>query len=174
MATRPATGRPTGRPKKPAERIAAVTGSAPMPGAGLDGLANVPPPPRMLRAEGKRAWTAIWTGAKSWLSADLDPLTVEMAARDWQEAAELRRKIDRGLIPRWTENEQGRVFAHPAVQQLRDLEVKIAGWMASLGLTPSDRSRLGLAQVRVKDELDDLTQRRRARDSGRSADTATS
>jgi hypothetical protein len=48
----------------------------------------------------------------------------------------------------------------PWVTQLKELRVQMTAWLAAIGFSPADRARLGLAEVRVRDELDDLKKRR--------------
>lgn len=134
--------------------------AAPMAGVGIPAATKLPRAPRRLDVNGRRAWRAIWAGARSWLSPQLDAIAVESAAWDYQLACKLRDDLSSGEIPKWTSNEAGRLFAHPAVAQLASLEARIVAWSAQLGLNPSDRARLGLAQVRVQDEDDELTRRR--------------
>jgi len=55
---------------------------------------------------------------------------------------------------------------HPMVNQLKELRVQMTTWLSAIGFSPSDRARLGLAEVRVRDELDELAQRRAQRATG--------
>jgi P27 family predicted phage terminase small subunit len=120
--------------------------------------------PRRLNTDGRRAWRSIWSGAKSWLSPELDPIAVESLAYDYQRLCDLRDKISSGDIPQWTSNEAGRLFAHPAIAQVASLEARVMAWSAQLGLSPSDRARLGLSQVRVRDADDEVSERSKARE----------
>lgn len=45
---------------------------------------------------------------------------------------------------------------NPAVGALRKLEELITRWEGLCGFTPSDRSRLGLAQMKARSKLDDF------------------
>jgi hypothetical protein len=47
-----------------------------------------------------------------------------------------------------------------AESTIKDLRAQITGWLSSLGYSPTDRSRLGLAEVRTANELDELQSRR--------------
>jgi phage terminase small subunit len=40
---------------------------------------------------------------------------------------------------------------------------RLTGWLSLLGLTPSDRSRLGVAEVKAKSRLEALRERRESR-----------
>jgi hypothetical protein len=47
---------------------------------------------------------------------------------------------------RWVKLESGRLFTHPAVTQLRELDVIAASWLGTLGFTPQSRAQLKLDQ----------------------------
>jgi P27 family predicted phage terminase small subunit len=55
---------------------------------------------------------------------------------------------------------KGYVAVRPEVSQLRSLEAQLTTWLSMLGLSPSDRARLGLAEVRRVTHLEDLRARR--------------
>lgn len=170
MAT-PKTGRPTGRPAKPVESHRKAGNpskkdlpAAPMPGDGIPSDGSIPEPPESLEDEGREVWRIVWSGARSWMAPGTDPLVVRQLCEAWDERARLRTYLDQaGTAGRWYETNAGQTVTHPAVTQLRQLDAQITSALSACGLTPSDRSRLGLAEVRVADPMDDLTQRREAR-----------
>ncbi len=173
MATR--TGRPNGRPPKPTERKRAAGNpgkrampAAPGHGEGLDAVPSqaVPRAPEKLGPTGRAWWRKIWAGGRSWLSPDVDGLIIEQLCRALDEAAALRRGIEAGEIPRWTESATGRYFTHPSVKRLEALDAQIMAKASDLGFTPAARARLGLAEVRVRDELDELGRKRDERRAG--------
>lgn len=165
----PKTGRSPGRPSTPVERKRA-TGNpghralpdAPMPGEGLAAAdADVPPAPATLGDEGLAVWHRIWTAGRTWLAVEVDPLLIRRVCEAWDEGARLREYLDQGGLPaRWYETPAGQVVTHPAVTQLRAIDAQVTTWLSMLGFTPSDRARLGLAEVRTKDPLDELAARR--------------
>jgi P27 family predicted phage terminase small subunit len=165
MAT--ATGRPTGRPAKPVERKRA-TGNpggralpdAPMPGEGLPSSGAAPVAPAGLADHGRALWADVWQAGRSWLSPEADRPLVESLCHAADEAEGLRAALADGSTPRYYEMLNGAIVTHPAVTQLRDLRVQRTAWLSMLGFSPADRSRLGLAEVRVRDELDELKNRR--------------
>ena len=55
----------------------------------------------------------------------------------------------------------GAIRVHPGVGEARRLEVAMVQILSLLGLSPSDRSRLGLPEVRRMSSLADLMHRRR-------------
>lgn len=60
----------------------------------------------------------------------------------------------------------GQTVAHPAVGMVRQLEAQITRWESLCGFTPSDRSRLGMAEVQRVSKLDAFLSRRSGRASG--------
>ena len=78
-----------------------------------------------------------------------------------------RRKRRQGRIQRVWE-----IKANPAVQQLRKLEELITRMEGLCGFTPSDRSRLGLAEVKAASALDQLIARQQERRAARQARAA--
>jgi phage terminase small subunit len=56
-----------------------------------------------------------------------------------------------------------RFYRRPEAVELELLEKRLTGWLSLLGLTPSDRSRLGVAEVKAKSRLTELRERRQDR-----------
>lgn len=160
------SGRPMGRPPKPVEqkRALGVSGlpAAPMPGKGLTG-GVVPELPESLRGPGSELWVHVWTAGRSWLAVESDRSIVELLCQAQDEAFEIRELLASGEVPRFYTTANGQVVSHPLVGQLKDLRTQQTTWFAAIGFSPADRARLGLAEVRVRDELDELERRRRER-----------
>ena len=51
----------------------------------------------------------------------------------------------------------------PEVERLAVVEKQLTTWLSLLGLSPSDRSRLGVAEVKARSKLEELRARREAR-----------
>lgn len=156
------SGRPMGRPAKPMEQkraLGQVKGGAPMPGQGLGSVDGIPTPPS-LGEDGLILWVHVWTAGKSWLSPDSDRTIVKMLCEAHDEHEEIRRQLSTGVVERFYTTANGQIVTHPLVTQLSNLRTQMTAWMAAIGFSPADRSRLGLAEVRVRDELDDLMKRR--------------
>lgn len=167
-----ATGRPTGRPSKPVE-VKRANGnpggralpSVPvMPGEGLVTTGDVPTPPP-LEAEGLALWNHVWDAGRQWLSPDSDRTIITLLCNAQDEAEDIRRLISSGEISRFYVTANGQMVTHPLVTQLNGLRAQMTSWLAAIGFSPADRSRLGLAEVRVRNELDELERRRRERTS---------
>lgn len=165
-----ATGRPNGRPPKPVERHrAAGTGrnlpDAPGPGEGLTGqpASSLPNPPKSLGTRGLELWDHVWTAGRSWLSPESDRTIVTMLCNAFDEHEDIREKLNSGEYARVYVHANGSPVTTPWVTQLKELRAQLTTWLSQIGFSPSDRSRLGLAEVRVRDELDELSQKRAVR-----------
>ena len=160
------TGRPVGRPAKPAQ-VKRAEGSkahrplpaAPLPGKGLRGVEGIPTPPT-LGKEGLVLWVHVWTAGKTWLSPDSDRTIIKMLCEAQDEHDKIRVLLSTGEVERFYATSNGQLANHPFVNQLAVLRGQMSSWLAAIGFSPADRSRLGIAEVRVRDELDDLTKRR--------------
>lgn len=164
-----ATGRPNGRPPKPVEvkRLLGNPGGrplpdAPLPGEGLPAVSSIPEPPE-LGADGLDLWLRVWEAGRSWLSPSVDYPLVVMLCQAQDEAEEIRRLLVSGEESRTYTTSNGQKVTSPLVSQLKDLRVQITAWLASLGYSPTDRTRLGVGEVREVDALDELEKRREER-----------
>lgn len=162
-----ATGRPNGRPAKPVERHRdAGTGrnlpNAPMPNEGLSAAngSNLPTLPESLGSHGSALWAHVWTAGKSWLAIESDRTIVTLLCNAFDEHEEIREKLASGEYERVYVHANGSPVTTPWVTQLKELRTQMTTWLSQIGFSPSDRSRLGLAEVRVRDQLDELTQKR--------------
>lgn len=135
-----------------------------MPGEGLPGAEDVPTPPA-LNLDGQEMWVRIWTAGRNWLSATADYPLVEMLCHAVDESEQIRRLLATGEQKRYYVLSNGQQVTSPLVKQLQDLRTQMTAWLAALGFSPSDRARLGLAEVRHSDVLDELEQRRNERRS---------
>ena len=163
------TGRPNGRPPKPTEvkRALGNPGKRPLPtpnrpGSGLTPVTDTPTPPT-LGPDGLELWIRLWTAGKSWLSPDGDYAVMELLCRATDESEFLRRSLALGEVPRHYVLPNGSFVSHPYVTQLKELRSQMTAWLSSLGFSPTDRARLGLAEVKTLDALDELHRRREER-----------
>jgi hypothetical protein len=139
-----------GRPPKPIEQKRALgnPGRRPLPQEGslvlLPSMYEIPEPPRPLVTEAAKAlWNRTWTMGQTWLSPQTDIelllMTCEMVDERWN----LRIKVLQDNRP---EERKG----------LRDLERQLVANLSLLGFTPTDRSRLGVAEVKKISKLEAL------------------
>lgn len=153
-----------GRPPKPVElkRLLGNPGSRPLPEPVLllPSSVEVPAAPRSLKKAGKERWERLWSVGRAWLSptTDLDIMVRLCEAHD--ERALLQREVRKH--GRYAKGSQGQTVTHPAVDQLRTIEGLITRWESLCGFTPSDRSRLGLAEVTKMSKLEELRAKRDA------------
>ena len=117
---------------------------------------GVPEPPA-LGSEGLGLWGRVWVEAGDWL-APSDRPTVELLCRLADErAAWLRLAAEEGLT---SASRHGTMRIHPGVLEARALAGQMITLLSLLGLTPADRARLGLVEVRKMTGLADLAARR--------------
>jgi hypothetical protein len=138
-----------GRPPKPAEvkRALGNPGKRPLPDektiVALPQITRTPETTRPLGSHGKQFWDRVWEMGSSWISANTDYETMLMTAEMIDERWNLRVKV-------MTEGQPKDRRA------LRDLDRAIQSQLASLGLTPADRSRLGVAEVKKMSKIAEL------------------
>lgn len=136
----------SGPPPKPLEvkRRIGNPGKRPLPDrvstARLPGVVEgepVPTPARPLRVAGKAMWRRIWSSGAFWLARLADAESVLLLCEQIDERQVLRKNVLKN----------GDRFDRAA---LRVLEKQIMHGLAVLGLTPTDRARLGVAEVKVE------------------------
>lgn len=143
MATR-------GRPPKPTEikRLTGNPGKRKLPTEGslvlLPSMYEVPEPPRPLITQAaKDLWERVWSMGQTWLSPTTDIELLLMTCENVDERWNLRVKVLKDNRP---EERRG----------LRDLERQIVTNLSLLGFTPTDRTRLGVAEVKRVSKLEEL------------------
>jgi len=143
---------PAGRPAKPIEqkRKLGNPGKRAMPKESeitlLEQVEEVPEPPRPLLKYGQDLWNRIWSIGASWVSdkTDLELLimTCEMVDERWNLRVRVMQDDDPQLR-----------------RGLRELEKQIVSNLSLLGFSPSDRARLGVAEVKAKSKLQEMMER---------------
>ncbi len=122
-----------------------------------------PTPPEELGKVGAALWRLVWTDGATWLA----PSDRSLIAYLCEVADERGRWLALVVTERPTfTTEKGYVGLHPGVSQARACGQEIVRCLSLLGFTPSDRARLGLAEVRRMTGLAELLERRKA-DLGR-------
>lgn len=107
---------------------------------------QAPIEPLGLSEQGLDFWGAVW--GCNWISQKSDYFIVLMTAEAISEREALR-----DLVAREPDNPKAR-------SGLRELERQIISQLALLGFTPSDRARLGIAEVKKESKLEELMRRR--------------
>lgn len=109
---------------------------------------GIPDPLRPLQVEGRRMWDRIWSRGAVWLSPASDAEVVQMLAEAMDERVTLRDRVMSG------ENDWRDRIA------LRQLDDQIKSLLSSLGFTPTDRAKLGVAEVKQMSKLDAMRARK--------------
>lgn len=140
---------PRGRPPKPSEikRLTGNPGKRPLPEKSnlvlLPATNQIPEAPRQLFKQGQDLWDRVWTMGHTWISYSTDLELLLLVCEQIDERTALRNKV-------WKE---GRTDERKA---LRSLEKQIVQNLSLLGFTPTDRSRLGIAEVKKMNKLEEL------------------
>lgn len=145
-----------GRPPKPVElkRATGNPGKRALPDQEnvimLPAVTTIPEPSRQLFQFGLELWNRAWATGHSWISPNTDIDLLLLVCEQMDERAKLRTQV-------WNE---GRNDERKA---LRQLERAIVDNLSLLGFTPTDRSRLGVAEVKKQSKLEDLLARKAQR-----------
>lgn len=147
----------TGRPPKPIElkRRVGNPGHRPLP----KGITAIQPAVVVMEppARGDDLVAALMSGpAAAWIAQPDRVLLLELVREAWDERARLREDIARNGYG------DGR-YARQEVARLAHLERTLTTWLSLLGLSPTDRSRLGVAEVKARSKLEALRDRRASR-----------
>lgn len=106
----------------------------------LPGSKDAPEPPLPLGEHGRALWELAWSEAAAWLAAT-DTWALALVCQDIDEREILRASMIA------SEDWRGRIA-------LRALDKQITDRLQLLGFTPADRTRLGVAEVRLEDDLE--------------------
>ena len=117
-------------------------------------------PFRPLEFAGQQLWDAAMTTGANWIARNSDTHLLMMTCEQLD-----RREALRSLI---AEKPEWHMF-----KQINDLERLIASNLGLLGFTPSDRTRMGLAEVKAQSKLDELMARKEKRVATTMVDTST-
>jgi len=143
-----------GRPPKPLEekRRLGNPGKRTLPNSAevvqLEAASATPEPLRPLGKMGLEFWERTWDVAINWISPKADIELMMMTAEMIDERAILRNLVF-----------QDRNADRPKLRTaLREIERQIQSNLGQLGLSPADRARLGLAEVKRQSKIAELRQ----------------
>ena len=145
-----------GRPAKPIEqkRLLGNPGKRALPDQSaitLIPMAEVAPEPtRPLLKYGKELWDKVWDTGINWISPNTDTELLLMTCEMIDERWNLRVQVMTNNDPK---DRRG----------LRELDKAIVSNLSLLGFSPSDRSRLGLAEVKKMSKLEEIIAKRELR-----------
>jgi P27 family predicted phage terminase small subunit len=116
--------------------------------------------PAHLGEDGRALWQGVTQAAGRWL-APSDALSLLLLCELYDRRTEYKACMtDYGtLITR----PDGHLVANPAAQLLIQTEKQITDLASVLGLTPADRTRMGLAEVKAKNAFEELLAKRSQR-----------
>ena len=141
-----------GRPAKPIEqkRRLGNPGKRALPAKGslvvLPAAHETPEPTRPLGLAGRELWDRVWPAARHWLSPQIDLEALMIVCEQLDERVALRIRVLR----------EGHSYDR---RDLRELDRQLMSGLAVLGFTPSDRAKLGLAEVQTRSKLEQLREK---------------
>lgn len=145
-----------GRPPVPTERKRKLgnPGQRPMPDA--DAVHAVAPvterAPEHLGEAGAEMYRRIVFGA-AWL-AETDKPTLELLCEKVDRREQMKAQLERTDLVLFTDKMYA--YPNPLVGMLSTIEGEIAKLFSALGLTPTDRTRMGLAEVKARNAFEDF------------------
>ena len=144
-----------GRAAKPIEmkRKLGNPGRRPIPGEGslMEIEGGYREPLRPLGEAGYQLWAEVFGVGELWVSAKTDTQLLQMVC----ELLDRREILREEFLADPTERKVN--------MSLLETEKLIQSSLSLLGFTPSDRSKLGLAEVKAKSKLEELMDRRASR-----------
>lgn len=107
----------------------------------------------------RKLWTDIRERA-TWIG-NTDQPTLVVLCEKLDRRAELIAKLQASDYVLYTD--KGYAYANPLVGMLSTIETEITKMFSLMGLTPVDRSKLGVAEVKAASAIDQLLAKRQAR-----------
>jgi P27 family predicted phage terminase small subunit len=90
---------------------------------------------------------------------------IEMISRAYDDIAQFREEIEKtGLI---VKGYAGQMTANPLLREIREAESVIRKCLSQIGFSPTDRARLGLAEVKRQTGMADLQAKINKKRSGK-------
>lgn len=145
-----------GRPPVPTERKRKLgnPGSRPLPDPDTvhDAVPVALAAPAHLGTVGAELYSRIVTGA-AWL-ADTDRPTLELLCEKVDRREDMKHQLSLSELVLFTDKMYA--YPNPLVGMLSTIETEIAKLFGALGLTPTDRTRMGLAEVKARNAFEDF------------------
>ena len=104
-------------------------------------------PLRPLEYAGKQLWDSVFKNGELWVSSRTDIHLLQMTC----EQLDRREMLNSLLVDEPTDKN--------LLMRIAEIEKLITSNLGLLGFTPSDRSRLGLAEIKAKSKLQELLER---------------
>jgi P27 family predicted phage terminase small subunit len=115
--------------------------------------------PAHLGAAGAGMYRRITAGA-AWL-AETDKPTLELLCEKVDRREQMKAQLERSELVLFTDKMYA--YPNPLVGMLSTIETEIAKLFSALGLTPTDRTRMGLAEVKARNAFEDFLTKQAAR-----------
>lgn len=110
-------------------------------------------------------WEKVWTAGRVWLHPTEDYHWVEQISFAYDEISQFREEIEKtGLI---VKGYAGQMTANPLLREIRDAQSVIRKCLSMLGFSPTDRAKLGLAELKVQTGIADLQNKTKEARGGR-------
>jgi P27 family predicted phage terminase small subunit len=156
-----------GRPPTPTERKRKLGNPGKRPLPAVSNVVALPPvtedtTPSQLGPAGRAVWELVTDQCK-WLARSDRP-TLVMLCEKVDRRQDFMARLEGADPVLYTD--KGYAYANPLVGMLSTLETELTKLLSVLGLTPTDRSRLGVAEVKAQSNLEKLLQRRADRSGG--------
>lgn len=139
----------SGPPPKPLERARAEGNPGhrklPQNTAAIVGLPVSTPAPEHLGDAGKALFGLILCECEGWLGLGDQAIVIQLCESADRHAGLLERLRHEGDVLHTVD---GYAYPHPAAGMVASLDAQMTRWFSLLGLTPADRSRLGLVQAK--------------------------
>jgi P27 family predicted phage terminase small subunit len=149
-----------GNPPKPNELKRAQGNPGKRPMKALATVTKIPQAtakaPEHLSPASQELWTRLRETA-FWIS-NTDQSSLQLLCEKLDRRAEVIAKLQSSDFVLFTDKNYA--YANPLVGMLSTIETEITKLFSLLGLTSTDRSRLGVAEVRVRSKLEELAQAR--------------
>jgi P27 family predicted phage terminase small subunit len=108
--------------------------------------------PARLGPSGEAMFRRIVDGA-AWL-AETDKPTLELLCEKVDRRELMKQQLSRSELVLFTDKMYA--YPNPLVGMLSTIETEIAKLFSALGLTPTDRTRMGLAEVKARNAFEDF------------------
>jgi P27 family predicted phage terminase small subunit len=154
---------PAGRPPVPIERKRRLGNPGKRALPEPSNLVALPPvvddAPSQLGPAGRAVWDLVTDQCK-WLAETDRPMLV-LVCEKFDRRQDFIARLESTDPVLYTD--KGYAYANPLVGMLSTIETEISRNLSALGLTPTDRTRLGVAQVKAKTKLEELLESRHKR-----------
>ena len=151
---------PAGRPPKPTEMKRKTGNPGKRPLSALATVTTLPQAseiaPAHLSLKSQQLWVTLRQTA-FWIS-NTDQSNLLLLCEKLDRRDELVAKLQASDFVLYTD--KGYAYANPLVGMLSTIETEITKQFSLLGLTPTDRTRLGVAEVKARSALDELIAKR--------------